>query len=245
MHLTITREHLAWLVQTASRPIPPRSTLPSIKGCLIELFLTGWFFQELTWIGELGYLHLQKYLLQAPLSYRQSQLEDIVRTLSLPEVTLSLDESAWALVVKSGTSEMVLNAVPADDFPKWPEPSGGQQITLKDETFRDLVKVGATSAVNNPARPLWGACLLDLLGDRIVLVSTDQFALSRAQASASVGESRAIVPANVFQKWHALRIQKKVMRLLWPFQTATCISHQKTYLALPGSSKGNIMLTNR
>lgn len=205
MHLTITREHLAWLVQTASRPIPPRSTLPSIKGCLIEALSDRVVFSGTNLDWGVRVSAPAKVSSSGSLVVSSKLLEDIVRTLSLPEVTLSLDESAWALVVKSGTSEMVLNAVPADDFPKWPEPSGGQQITLKDETFRDLVKVGATSAVNNPARPLWGACLLDLLGDRIVLVSTDQFALSRAQASASVGESRAIVPANVFQEMARLK----------------------------------------
>ena len=94
--------------------------------------------------------------------------------------TSSLDESAWALTVKAGNSEIVLNAVPAEDFPKWPEPPGKESISLKDKIFKELVRVGSTCAVTNPARPLWGACLIDLLGDRIVLVSTDQFALSQA-----------------------------------------------------------------
>lgn len=36
MHLSISTQNLAWLVHTASRPIPARSTLPAIQGCLIE-----------------------------------------------------------------------------------------------------------------------------------------------------------------------------------------------------------------
>jgi len=36
MEVTISREKLAWLVQTASRPIPVRTTITNTKGCLIE-----------------------------------------------------------------------------------------------------------------------------------------------------------------------------------------------------------------
>ena len=109
-------------------------------------------------------------------------LEDVVRTLSTPEVTLSLDESAWALTVKSGASEMVLNAIPADDFPKWPASPDGQEIEIDGQLFRNLVKIGATCAVSNPARPLWGACLIEFKDGKMIAVSTDQFALSRARA---------------------------------------------------------------
>ena len=118
-------------------------------------------------------------------------LEDVVRTISTPEVTLSLDESAWALTVKAGTAEMVLNAIPADDFPRWPGSDNGQEIVLDGALFRDLVKIGATCAVSNPARPLWGACLLEFKEGKMIAVSTDQFALSRARADVELPECRA------------------------------------------------------
>ena len=199
MHFTIPKEKLAWLLQTASRPIPARSTLPSLKGCLIEALSDRVIFSgtNLDWGVKVS--SEADVLSSGSLVVSSKILEDIVRTISLPEVTLSLDESAWALTVKAGNSEIVLNAVPAEDFPKWPEPPGKESISLKDKIFKELVRVGSTCAVTNPARPLWGACLIDLLGDRIVLVSTDQFALSQAQIRANVPKARAIVPANVLQ----------------------------------------------
>ena len=199
MHFTIPKEKLAWLLQTASRPIPARSTLPSLKGCLIEALSDRVIFSgtNLDWGVKVS--SEADVLSSGSLVVSSKILEDIVRTISLPEVTLSLDESAWALTVKAGNSEIVLNAVPAEDFPKWPEAPGKESISLKDKIFKELVRVGSTCAVTNPARPLWGACLIDLLGDRIVLVSTDQFALSQAQIRANVPKARAIVPANVLQ----------------------------------------------
>ncbi|MFA6655044.1 MAG: DNA polymerase III subunit beta [Bacillota bacterium] len=199
MHFTIARDKLAWLLQTASRPIPTRTSLPSLKGCLIEALSENVIFAgtNLDWgvkvSAEADVFSSGSLVVSAKI------LEDIVRTLSVPEVTLSLEESAWALAVKAGTSEIVLNALPANDFPKWPEPPQKELVALKDSVFRELVRVGSTFAVSNPARPLWGACLVDLLGDRIVVVSTDQFALSRAQIWADVPHGRAIVPANVLQ----------------------------------------------
>jgi len=83
-------------------------------------------------------------------------LEDVVRTISSPEVVLALDESAWALWVRSGAGKMALNAMPPDDFPRWPEAPDSQKVVLSGNLFREMVKIGTTCAVSNPARPLWG-----------------------------------------------------------------------------------------
>ncbi len=197
MNVTIQKDSLQWLVRTASRPIPSRSTFPAIKGCLIEAISDRLVFSgtNLDW----GVRVSAEAQVSSPGSVVVSSkiLEDVVRTISTGEVNLSLDESAWALVVRAGSSEMVLNAVPADDFPKWPEGKNGEKVTLKADLFREMVRVGATSAVANPARPLWGACFLEFKDDRFVIVSTDQFALSRAVANVQGKEARAIISANV------------------------------------------------
>lgn len=199
MNVTISRDRLQWLVQTASRPIPARTTLPSIKGCLIEatsdrLVLSG---TNLDWGVRVS--SEASVRSSGSLVVSSKILEDVVRTISTPEVTLFLDESAWALTVKSGTSEMVLNAIPADDFPRWPESPDGREVALDGELFRNLVKVGATCAVSNPARPLWGACLIEFKDGKMVVVSTDQFALSRARADVQAEDCRAIMSANILQ----------------------------------------------
>lgn len=207
MHLTLPTHDLAWLVNTASRPIPTRSTLPAIQGCLIEALSDRVVFSgtNLDW-GVRASLPA-KVTTSGSLVVSAKILSDIVRTLPLRDVTLFLDESAWALIVRSGSSEMVLNAVPADDFPRWPEPVGGRKVSLDAATFRDMVKIGATCAVSNPARPLWGACLVDMLGDSLVMVSTDQFALSRSRIATNTPVARAIVPANVLQDMARLNLK--------------------------------------
>lgn len=199
MNVTISRDKLAWLVQTASRPIPVRTTLPSIKGCLIEatsdrLVLSG---TNLDWGVRVS--AEATVAASGSLVVSSKILEDVVRTISASEVTLSLDESAWALTVKAGTTEMVLNAIPADDFPRWPEPPVAGKVTMNGDLFRELVKIGATCAVSNPARPLWGACLLEFKEGKLVVVSTDQFALSRARADFASKDARAIMSANILQ----------------------------------------------
>lgn len=199
MNVTISRDRLQWLVQTASRPIPARTTLPAIKGCLIEatsdkLVLSG---TNLDWGVRVS--SEADVRSSGSLVVSSKILEDVVRTISTPEVVLSLDESAWALTVKSGSSEMVLNAIPADDFPRWPESPNGHRVEIDGGVFRELVRVGATCAVSNPARPLWGACLIEFKDKEIVMVSTDQFALSRARAHVEADDCKAIMSANILQ----------------------------------------------
>ena len=205
MQFSISTQNLTWLIQTASRPIPARSALSAIQGCLIEALSDRVFFSGTNLDWGVRVSSPAQVSSSGSLVVSAKLLSDIVRTLPPGDAHLSLDESAWGLIVKAGGSETVLNAVPADDFPKWPEPVGGQKILLKTQTFRGLVKTGATSAVSNPARPLWGACLIDFLGKEMVLVSTDQFALSRASTPIETDESRAIVPANVLQDMARLK----------------------------------------
>ena len=197
MNATIQKDSLQWLVRTASRPIPSRSTVPAIKGCLIEALSDRLVFSgtNLDW----GVRATAEADVRSPGSLVVSSkiLEDVVRTISTSEVNLSLDESAWALVIRAGGSEMVLNAVPADDFPRWPESKNGEKVRIKADLFREMVKVGATCAVANPARPLWGACFLEFKDDQMIVVSTDQFALSRAVATVSAKEAKAIISANI------------------------------------------------
>ncbi len=199
MNVTVSRDKLAWLVQTASRPIPARTTLPSIKGCLIEATSDRLVFSGTNLDWGVRVSAEASVASSGSLVVSSKILEDVVRTISAPEVTLSLDESAWALTVKAGSSEMVLNAIPSDDFPRWPEAPAGEKVVLDGDLFREMVKVGATCAVTNPARPLWGACLLEFKDGKLVMVSTDQFALSRARAEIKANAARAIMSAYILQ----------------------------------------------
>ncbi len=199
MNVTISRDKLAWLVQTGSRPIPARTTLPSIKGCLIEATSDRLVFSGTNIDWGVRVSAEANVTSSGSLVVSSKILEDVVRTISSSEVTLSLDESAWALTVKSGSSEMVLNAIPSDDFPRWPEAPAGEKVSMNGDLFRDMVKIGATCAVTNPARPLWGACLLEFKDNKLTVVSTDQFALSRARSEVKAPPGRAILSANILQ----------------------------------------------
>jgi len=46
---------------------------------------------------------------------------------------------------------------------------------------------------------LWGACLVEFRDNKVVVVSTDQFALSRARSSVNSSDCQAIVAASVLQ----------------------------------------------
>ncbi len=197
MNTTVQTDSLAWLVQTASRPIPARSTMSQVKGCLVEAFSEKLVFSgtNLDW----GVKVWAEAVVEQPGSLVVSSriLQDVVKTLTAPTVNLSLDQAAWALKLQADHSQMVLNAVPPDDFPEWPDPLNNEAVILNGNLFRELVRAGGTCAVSNPARPLWGACLIEISDNQITVVSTDQFALSRAVAPVNARDCQAIVPASV------------------------------------------------
>ena len=87
----------------------------------------------------------------------------------------------------------MLNAVPADDFPKWPEPAEDTGFPWQP-TLRDLVKI-ATCAVSNP-RGLCGSMPHRLGREQSGHSEHGPVCPFRARATVKAAEGRAIVPAN-------------------------------------------------
>jgi len=175
--LIVDRKLLVDTLEKAKKAMNLRTTLPSLKNYFIQIgngqlnvhssCLDWGMSLSMEGEGEVSFL--------AP-----SLLLDVVKSLTEDTVRLEADQDSWLLTVKSSKGQTVLNILPSDDYPKIPEVEG-KSFKIDSTLLNELVDLGSTCAVKNPARPLWGAVNVSIQDGWMELVATDQFSLSLAR----------------------------------------------------------------
>ncbi len=117
---------------------------------------------------------------------------EIVRSLPPGAVEISVaDEEAR---IAAGRSEFTLRLLPADEFPRVPEP-GGEPVTLPTAELAGALAQVVPAASRDDARPILTGVLLAAEHDGLRLVATDSFRLAvRDLAGATVlGEGQSVL----------------------------------------------------
>jgi DNA polymerase-3 subunit beta len=187
--MRVNRKGFLDCLEKVKRAMPNRSTLPAIKNFLIsvtdKMRVTA---SDLDWGVTVSMpCEGQCSFLVAPL------LLDIVK--SLDDEMIELIPESNSLIVKSSKGETVLNILPPDDYPELPEIEG-KSFTIPSGLFSELVELGGTCAIKNPARPLWGAIYVCVQDGILEMVSTDQFSLSLSSSHIEAEDTEFIISAD-------------------------------------------------
>lgn len=194
--MRVNRQEFLDCLEKARRAMPNRSTLPTLKQFLIKsgdrLEVTT---SDLDW-GVTVSIPCEgesTSFLATPL------LLDVIKSLTDDVVELIPDTDSWSLTVKSSRGQTVLNMMAADDYPKIPEVTG-KSFVIDSKLLADLVDLGGSCAVKNPARPLWGAIYLHVQNGVLEMVSTDQFSLSLATSPIESEDVEIILSADTLKE---------------------------------------------
>ena len=106
-----------------------------------------------------------------------------------PEATIEFDGSEPTLRVHAGSTRVDLPVFSLSDFPTLPELAEGGQaaVTLPDEKFAELVRLGGYARGDELSRPLLTQAMLEHTGDNVRLLTTNAHRL--AAASWATGEA--------------------------------------------------------
>ena len=142
-------------------------------------------------------------------------LNDIVRALEPGAVTVAAD--AEEARISSGRSSFSVRLLPADDFPRLPEPAG-DQVTLAAGALAEALRQVVRAASSDDARPILTGVLLAAEGDGLRLVATDSYRLAvRDLSGASVlAEGQAVlVPSRALGELARLLggVEEAILRL--------------------------------
>jgi DNA polymerase-3 subunit beta len=129
-------------------------------------------------------------------------LVEVARSLPDGQVSLALRESEKDVEITAGSSKFHLRTLPADDFPRFPEPEG-DPVELPAEALRDTINRVARAASRDEARPVLTGVLVTAEGDELNMVATDSYrlAVKRTKLEAAVSERlEANVPARALRE---------------------------------------------
>ena len=186
-----------------SRAVSPRSTLPVLSNILIasdegrlrlsatnlELGITCWIPARIEQEGST--------------TVPSRTFGDLINTLPVDQVQLSLDLQTQSLHVHGGTSNNDIKCIDAQEFPPLPVPDkdGAVQINVAD--FKEMIQQVTFAASSDEARPVLMGVLVTVEKDQITMAAADGFRLSVRKATLSnpvQSPITAIIPARALNE---------------------------------------------
>ena len=130
------------------------------------------------------------------------QLVEVVRSLGDDAVELELRDAERDVEIRSGSAVFHLRTLPAEDFPRFPEPDG-EPLRIPAPALAATIDVVARAASRDDMRPVLTGVLVSANGSEMTMVATDSYRLSvkRTELEAEVGgELEANVPARALRE---------------------------------------------
>ncbi len=203
MKFTCPKRQFHEALQSVSRAVASRSTLPILSNVLLEVHAG-----QLTLITtdlEIGMtcsLPLDGGEELGAVTVPERILQEVVGTLPDAELTISADERNL-LTVEAGKSRYTIHGLPAEEFPVLPQVPGDTRLSVPGPVVRDLVRKTLFAASTDESRVILTGCLLTWDGQVAIMVATDTHRLAVKKAPVAGQFTRpvsVIVPARALQE---------------------------------------------
>jgi DNA polymerase III subunit beta len=198
LRLTCQPSTLGHALQTVSRAISTRTTLPILNNILLETTSEGLALTATNL--EIGIRKIVPAEVQEEGSTTAPArlLTDFVGSLPDESLDMTLDVATQTLGVRCGRFDTHIKCIDADEFPPGPRPEEGDRLTIPLEGLLRAIEQTQMAASTDEARPVLTGELLIIAGTGLTLVATDGHRLAERRLTATTAdelEARLIVPA--------------------------------------------------
>lgn len=200
MKISIARGELLDALSVVSRGLSSRTTLPILSGIHVSTQSDKVLFQATDL--EVSIKTSCKARIEQP---GQSVLPgklltDVVR--SLPEAAVTIDTSTTGTaVVNCGQSSFSMKTLSPDDYPKFPEVSADQTVSIPSETFSHVVHQVSRSVSRDETRPILTGILVVVEAGTLRMVATDSYRLCVKEVAVEGvgGDIELVVPGKAME----------------------------------------------
>ncbi len=207
MKFTILQQDILPVMQTVSRSVGVRATLPVLENILIatengrvkiaatnlEIGIIKSLPAEVSEDGEVTVP--AKTLLELIAGLKQSKLE--------------VEASETALTITSGKFTATVNGIPATEFPAIPI-SQDEQIRFKKEVLQSCSSI-LFAAATDEGRPILTGVLTQSKGSKVDFVATDGFRLAHSQINLPEEmDFKALIPKRTFEEILRILAEERV-----------------------------------
>ncbi len=202
MRLTCQPSTLGQALQTVSRAISTRTTLPILNNILLETTPEGLALTATNLEVGIRKVVPAEVADEGSTTAPARLLTDFVGSLPDESLEMDLDTGTQTLGVRCGRFDTHIKCIEADEFPPGPRPEEGDRLTIPLDGLLRAIEQTQMAASTDEARPVLTGELLEIDGQRLVLVATDGHRLAERRLSAALSEgateelkARLIVPA--------------------------------------------------
>jgi DNA polymerase III subunit beta len=203
LKLKTKREDLVSKLSTVSRAVSTRAATQALSGVLVNAD-EGRVTLAATDL-DLGL----KTTLDAEVETGGSVLlpgrlfAEIARSLADPTVEIELREAEHDVEIRSGGSSFHLRVLPAEDFPRLPEPQEEGALKIPAAALEESIELVARAASRDDMRPVLTGVFVTASGKEMTMVATDSYrlAVKRTELEADLGgELEANIPARALRE---------------------------------------------
>jgi len=128
---------------------------------------------------------------------------EVARSLADASVEIESREAEHDVEIRSGGSSFHLRVLPAEDFPKLPQPEPDQALKIPAAALEESIELVARAASRDDMRPVLTGVFVTASGKEMTMVATDSYrlAVKRTELEADLGgELEANIPARALRE---------------------------------------------
>ena len=202
MKFICNQQKLSKTLNTASKAVSSRTTLPVLKGIMMEASADG----KLTLKASDLEISIQKEIdvevIEEGCAVVVSKLfGDIIRKLPNEEIIIEKTEEGHILI-KANSSEFTVVTLPADEFPKIKDnEDDNEKLVFDAKKFKEMVGKTSFAASIDESKGVLVGVLTEIEKDSVQMVALDGFRLAVAkERMESEKENRFIISAKIINE---------------------------------------------
>ncbi len=194
MKFTCSQQTLSKALNTVSKAVTSRTTIPILKGILMKVSSEG----TLTLSASDLDLSIEKkvdvnVMEEGSIVVLSKLFSDIIRKLPNEEILIEEKENNTVLI-KSSSSEFTIVGLAADEFPNINDLEDDfASITFDTETFKNMIRKTSFAASIDESKGIIVGVLMEIEPDSINMVALDGFRMAVAREEMKSEQSRKIV----------------------------------------------------
>jgi DNA polymerase-3 subunit beta len=177
MKFAVSRSEFLPAVQAALNVVSARATLPIISNILLQLQGEDLALYATDLDTSIRTRLTVSKGTDGAIAIPAKKLAEIIR--ELPDAPIQVQTDGTKIKMTCGKGKFGLTGMDSEDFPPFPEPAGGQSITLKQSALAKMIQRTLYSTSKDETRPALQGVLWHIDGERMSMVATDGHRLAK------------------------------------------------------------------
>jgi len=193
MKFTCSQQQLSRAINTVSKAVTARTTIPILKGILLHASKDGILSLSASdldlSIEKKIEVHVEE---EGSVVVLSKLFGDIIR--KLPNENIEIEKTDEnSIIIKCSSSEFTIVGLPPDEFPNMGEIENNFSISISKELFREMIRKTVFSASIDESKGIIVGSLIELEENTINMVALDGFRMAVTRERINNGENKKII----------------------------------------------------